>query len=259
MTFSVIIPAYNAAATLDRCLRSCMDQSYPALEIVVVDDASNDGTTDVALAHPSVRLIRLEHNKGVAHARNTGWAAASGDYIVFLDSDDVWHEDKLRILKERLEQDKAIDALFHSYTTEPFIKGVKPPVGPLRKLSFFSLLLRNKVQSSCICVARGLPFRFKETLRYCEDFDLVLNLAHHVSCWQLEARLTCLHHPQLYGTGLSSQHWNMRKGELRIYAGIWRYHLWLIPFIPLLLLFSLVKHVRKKWQLYTGTALLREQ
>jgi len=96
-TVSVIIPAYNRNATIGRAVASALDQSYEVLEVLVVDDGSDD---DVATAigeidDPRVRVIRHAKNRGPAAARNTGIRAARGGLIAFLDSDDAWLPRKL--------------------------------------------------------------------------------------------------------------------------------------------------------------------
>ncbi|MER8826728.1 glycosyltransferase [Mesorhizobium sp. M0938] len=95
---SVIIPAHNAQDTIDETLRSVRSQSYPALEIIVVDDGSRDETAAIARCHaeidPRVRLIE-QANAGVAAARNTGWRAARSDLIAFVDADDLWAPTKI--------------------------------------------------------------------------------------------------------------------------------------------------------------------
>ena len=96
---SVVIPCYNQARFLGEAIRSVLCQGYTDLEIIVVDDGSEDGTEEVASGYakedPRVRLIRQE-NRGLAAARNRGLAEAGGEYVVFLDSDD-------RLVSEALE------------------------------------------------------------------------------------------------------------------------------------------------------------
>jgi glycosyltransferase involved in cell wall biosynthesis len=94
---SAIIPAHDAAATLARAIESVLAQTVPPDEIIVVDDGSNDATSDIAQSYAvrGVRNIRLNRQKGASAARNAGIAAASGDVIAFLDSDDEWLTDKL--------------------------------------------------------------------------------------------------------------------------------------------------------------------
>jgi teichuronic acid biosynthesis glycosyltransferase TuaG len=98
---SVVMPAYNATATLEASMRSALAQTHADVELLVVDDCSTDGTWDVvqrlAAEDPRVVPIRQPRNAGVAAARNAGIEAATGRYIAFLDSDDRWYPDKLAI------------------------------------------------------------------------------------------------------------------------------------------------------------------
>lgn len=95
---SVVVPAYDAAATIDVTLRSVRAQTYNHLEIIVVDDGSKDETAEIVQQHIAldarVRLIR-QPNGGVASARNAGILDAHGDYIAPIDADDVWAPDKI--------------------------------------------------------------------------------------------------------------------------------------------------------------------
>jgi glycosyltransferase involved in cell wall biosynthesis len=96
---SVIVPAYNAAATIDETLLSVRTQSHSSLQIIVVDDGSVDSTARIVERHAQadarVALIRHPTNKGVAAARNTAIAAAKGDLIAPIDADDLWHPLKI--------------------------------------------------------------------------------------------------------------------------------------------------------------------
>ena len=87
MRFSIIIPAYNAEAYLQRCLDSIFSQEFTDYEVIVIDDGSIDGTATLLEGYPQVKVIHQE-NQGMATARNRGLDAAQGDYILFVDSDD---------------------------------------------------------------------------------------------------------------------------------------------------------------------------
>jgi glycosyltransferase involved in cell wall biosynthesis len=95
---SVVIPAYNAAATLDATQRSVRAQQHDHLEIIVVDDGSTDETFAIASEHaaadPRVQVLQQE-NAGLAAARNAGWRCARADLISFLDADDLWAPSKI--------------------------------------------------------------------------------------------------------------------------------------------------------------------
>jgi len=98
---SVVIPAYRARGTIDAAIASVLGQTVPPHEVIVVDDGSPDDVGDhVERHHPSVRVIR-QANQGCGAARNTGAAAATGDWLAFLDADDAWLPGKLaRQLRE---------------------------------------------------------------------------------------------------------------------------------------------------------------
>jgi glycosyltransferase involved in cell wall biosynthesis len=84
---SVVIPCYNYARFLDQAIQSALDQNYPAIEIVVVNDGSTDDPAAVVARFPMVQFVTQE-NRGLAAARNTGLAHCKGDLVVFLDADD---------------------------------------------------------------------------------------------------------------------------------------------------------------------------
>jgi len=102
MLVSVIIPVFNYAKYLKEAINSVFEQSYRPLEVIVVDDGSTDGSGEIACSFAQVRYIR-QQNQGVAVARNTGLAAARGELIAFLDADDSWLTDKLKIQAEYLK------------------------------------------------------------------------------------------------------------------------------------------------------------
>lgn len=114
-TFSVIIPAFNAAATLARAIDSVRGQSWPAHEIIVVDDGSQDATAEIARQFGChVHLIQ-QANAGVAVARNAGAAVATGDWLAFLDADDWYMPDRIRLHAEWIAEDTNLDCLTGDY------------------------------------------------------------------------------------------------------------------------------------------------
>ena len=107
-TISVIIPAYNYARYLAEAIDSALGQTYAPLEVIVVDDASTDDTPRVLAAYGQrIRAIR-QPNGGAGAARNTGIAAARGEYVAFLDADDVWLPRKLELQMALFDADPAL-------------------------------------------------------------------------------------------------------------------------------------------------------
>ena len=94
---SVVIPTYNRAHLIKRAIDSVLSQTYQDFELIIVDDGSNDNTEDIVknINDDRIRYIRHNKNKGSSAARNTGIENSKGEYIAFLDSDDVWLEKKL--------------------------------------------------------------------------------------------------------------------------------------------------------------------
>src|SRR5690348_2585807 len=112
---SVVIPAYNAARTIPATVRTVLDQTVADLEVIVVNDGSTDTTADVArsLDDGRVRVLSQE-NSGHAAARNAGLGAAFGQYVAFLDADDLWLPHKLERQLEVLKAHPDVRALSSS-------------------------------------------------------------------------------------------------------------------------------------------------
>lgn len=104
---SVVMPCYNAAPYVEEAIESVLGQSYPHVELIVVDDGSTDGSTDIlqqlAAAHPDRIGLIYQNRAGPFVARNQALARANGNYIAFLDADDSWRPDALRLLLDALE------------------------------------------------------------------------------------------------------------------------------------------------------------
>lgn len=107
---SVVIPAYNAGRFLADAIESVLAQTHRNLEIIVVDDGSTDDTATVARDY-DIRYIYQE-NAGVSGAMNTGFRAASGDYLASNDADDLWLPDKLAVQLEAFREEPVPDIVF---------------------------------------------------------------------------------------------------------------------------------------------------
>ncbi|MER6343338.1 bifunctional glycosyltransferase/CDP-glycerol:glycerophosphate glycerophosphotransferase [Streptomyces sp. NPDC001595] len=117
--FSVIVPAYQVQAYLHECLESVLSQSYPDLELIAVDDCSPDACGEIidefAARDARVRAVHLPRNGGLGPARNAGMEQATGDYLIFLDSDDTLTPDALRAIADRLKETGEPDVLVYDY------------------------------------------------------------------------------------------------------------------------------------------------
>jgi glycosyltransferase involved in cell wall biosynthesis len=114
---SVIVPVYNGAATLADCLRSIYKSSFSAYEVILINDASTDGSADVAASFPC-QFLELDSNSGPAKARNLGALKSSGRILFFLDADILIQKDTLQQIIEAFGGNPSVSALFGSYTKE---------------------------------------------------------------------------------------------------------------------------------------------
>src|SRR5689334_12259338 len=101
---SVVIPLFNKAATLDRCVKSALLQSWKQIEVIIVDDGSTDGSTDMLCTVSQDSRVRVfrKSNGGACSARNFGVSRASGSYIAFLDADDMFLRDHIEVAMRRI-------------------------------------------------------------------------------------------------------------------------------------------------------------
>lgn len=247
MKYSVVIAAYNASGTIRAALKSCLSQSLPAFEIIVVNDASTDDTAAIVQEFsPMVKLISFTQNKGVSAARNAGWEAASGDYVAFLDSDDIWHFEKLFWVNESLKSNPSVHFIAHQFSTERGLAEKKISSTFTKEISFSQLLWRNQIQGSCFVIKRETEQRFDESMRYCEDYDLALRCAYAQAILFINTPLSILSRPQQSQGGLSANKWAMRKGELYLFGKIGQLNPLLLLIVPILCLYSLAKHLWQK-------------
>ena len=178
---SVIIPSFNRAQLLPRALDSVIVQTRPAEEIIVIDDGSDDATSELIPAHyPQVRYLR-QVNRGVAAARNRGIDAARGEWLAFLDSDDAWLPHKLERQLGEIER-YPDSALVHS--DEIWIRRGKR-VNAMKKHAKSGGWIYRRCLPLCVISPSAAVIRksifasvglFDESLPVCEDYDLWLRL-----------------------------------------------------------------------------------
>ncbi len=178
---SVVIPTYNRCNRLAGAIDSVLQQTYAPLELIVVDDGSTDGTTDMLKGHgDGIRVIRQE-NRGVSGARNTGVRAAKGGLIALLDSDDRWLPGKL---EHQVAYFQSSPQAMICQTEEIWIRGGKR-VNPKKRHRKFSGMIFEKTLPLCLVSPSAVMMRaslfkevglFDEDLPACEDYDLWLRI-----------------------------------------------------------------------------------
>jgi glycosyltransferase involved in cell wall biosynthesis len=183
-TVSVVIPAYNCAATIEEAVATARAQTHRPLEIIVIDDASSDETLAklATIAGPDLVVLRNRRNAGGSAARNRGIEYARGDVIAFLDADDLWAPTKLELQLEMLNAASGPAFCFSavSFTNEYRERRISPRRAPKpgERLPEFMLKAGNLVQTSTLLVPRHLlgRCRFTDSLRRFQDIDFVLQL-----------------------------------------------------------------------------------
>ena len=245
--FSVIIPAYNAEQTIVRAIESVLAQTYKNYEIIVIDDASKDNTVSLLKTrYPSqVGLIKKVMNSGSSVSRNLGMDNASGDYVAFLDADDIWHKDKLALVNTILSANPVINLFYHPYTQENITDKLLPETITVFKLPFIKLLPANLIATSCAVIKNNPEFRFDPVMRYTEDYDLWLRIGYKYKLYFVSIPLTRIFRPFTSEGGISSNRWKMRKGEMRAYRKLLKLNPLFLLLLPVLWLSSLGKHLVK--------------
>jgi glycosyltransferase involved in cell wall biosynthesis len=178
---SVIIPSFNRKQDVVLAVDSVLSQTYPHVEVIVVDDASSDGTYEWLRKHyPQVKLIRNETGKGGAVARNQGAEAASGEYVAFLDSDDLWLPEHLE--KKIAKWTPAVDGMYCAFINQDSAGSrttVKFDSQGLRKGNLGSMVLGNQrfdARTSTFIFRKDafLKVMFDPKMRKHQDWDLAI-------------------------------------------------------------------------------------
>lgn len=187
---SVVIPTYNRAYFLREAIESALDQDYFAerslpdmFELLVVDDGSTDNTREIVESFGRRVKYYCQEHKGVSAARNLGLNLARGNCIAFLDSDDLWKKEKIRIQMNFME---TFPQAMACYTEEIWIRrGIR--LNPKKKHKKYSGWIFDKVLSLCLISLSSALFRsevfdeigdFDEALPACEDYDFGIRFAH---------------------------------------------------------------------------------
>jgi len=220
----VVIPCYNQARFLGEAIESVLAQSYPHFEIVVVDDGSRDGTSEVAARYPNVRCVR-QPNLGLAAARNSGLRRSESEYVVFLDADD-------RLLPEALEaglecfdvhpECAFVSGRFRFIAADGSLRKEYTP--PHVKDHYLALLRRNYIAMHATVMYRRAVFEvvggFEDSLKACEDYDLYLRIAR---------KLPICHHDRLvaeyrlHDANMRRNAGLMLKSALTVLRTQWKY------------------------------------
>ena len=219
---SIIIPAYNSEKYIAETLTSVLSQAYRPIEIIVVDDGSTDKTakilkgcqTDKTNESSEINLTYIyQQNSGPSKARNTGIKAAKGEYIAFLDADDLWTKTKLEKQVNYMTNNSDVSLVFGDMSVfdskgiiidSSFKKYGYPQCDEGRKVlnAFENLLERNYISTGTVFLKKGCFNKagyFDESIRHGEDYDLWLrvSLMYEIGCIPEVLRLKRMHDSNL--------------------------------------------------------------
>ncbi len=176
---SVVIPAYNASAWVAEAIESVLAQTVPPYEIIAVDDGSTDDTRDVLAKYGDRVKVVTQQNQGVAAARNHAARVSSGDWIAYLDADDVWHPRKLELQTEAIRQRPDVGLLGTRAGDVHGVGTAVERVPSLAPLEWTQLAVKNHFTASSVIVRRellDLVGGFDTELHGPEDYDLWLRV-----------------------------------------------------------------------------------
>lgn len=188
---SVVLPAYNAALFIQQTIASITAQSFGDFEIIVVDDGSVDATSEIAAAQDSRVRIVQQHNQGIAVARNVGISHARGEWIAFMDHDDLWHPQKLKAQCEVLGTDPGCAIVYGEFLRwDP----LTPPNFPDKEIDITRVvadlsgfILPQLVRTNWVLLSTAMIRRnvfetvglFDPAMPPADDWDLMIRAAEH--------------------------------------------------------------------------------
>lgn len=177
---SIVMPAYNAAATISDAIKSVQAQTYADWELLITDDCSSDDTativTAIAATDPRVKLLQHTQNKRAFGARNTSIAAATGRYLAFLDSDDLWTPNKLAdsLAFMRTHESAFTFTAFTRFDIDPTV--IDSHVHVPAHVTYWSLLGDNVIATSTVLIDRDRHPTIVMPESYYDDFACWLSL-----------------------------------------------------------------------------------
>jgi len=196
---SVIIPTHNRQAFIGEAVRSALEQTYKPMEVIVVDDGSTDNTREVISHFDHAITYIYQERTERSKARNAGFKHSRGEYIAFLDSDDVWERHKVERQVAILDAEPDVGVVYTGMSyLDTYGRTIKGPISEKRSeavgQSLYEILMTENIvgSPSTVMVRRGCLAKaglFDETMRSCEDLDLWRRLAEHYRFYRISEPL----------------------------------------------------------------------
>jgi glycosyltransferase involved in cell wall biosynthesis len=228
---SIVIPAYNVAAYVGETLDSVFAQTFTDFEVIIVNDGSPDTQDFERALEPYLDRVRnlKQENRGASAARNKGLHAASGEFVAFLDADDLWLPDyleqQLRFIREHDVDFVCADAIVFGGLTvdeKTYMEALMENAPPIGAVTFLGLVSAEQSLITSGIVARREPILnvgvFDEELRNAQDYDLWLRLARHGTRMAYQRKVLLRY--RRHDDSLSGSAINIHRRELRVYDKI---------------------------------------
>ena len=258
---SVVIPTYNSENVLERAVKSVLSQILLPKEIIIVDDCSTSPNSKAIIKNISkkysniclIKIVFFEKNLGPGSARNAGMNIATGKYIAFLDSDDIWHPQKIYMQYNFMKNNP--DVFFTSHPL--YLVDCNDEIEfntrlynynelKLYKLDPIKLLYRHCDDGTvCVMIKNDSNYRFMNEKRYSEDYLLWQTILFRNKGVYLNLPLSAVFKPTYGVAGLSSNLWRMEKGELETYKKLREYNFINLAYYLSACLFSIIKFLRR--------------
>ncbi|CAM8320064.1 glycosyltransferase family 2 protein [Candidatus Methylopumilus planktonicus] len=235
LPISVIIPCYNCSASIDRAIKSVMEQIALPSEIILIDDCSDDSLLTIKAIRNyqkkyknlNIVILQMASNKGPANARNEAWNHATQPYLAFLDADDAWHPKKLSIQYAWMKKHPEVFLTAHNSNhiehSESFLK-IGTRIDFL-KVNLLKLLFFNYFPTRSVMLKRNIKYRFLPDKKYAEDYLLWLSIAldgHPV--YYLDQQLSYSFKNDFGDSGLTSDLFKTHRGVIDTYRQLLNQH-----------------------------------
>ena len=211
----IAIPTINEENNL-KVLIPDLRNLFPNAYIVIIDDGSTDDSVEIlSLYQEQIKLIKTS-NKGAAAARNLGISIAKGEFIAFLDADDVWHPQKLEIQVREMQKNGSFVMSCHEriVSTSHIFPSFDETKVSTRELSLNDFIIKNRCSTPTVMVRKSINERYQNDKRHAEDYLLWMEIiANHGNALFINSPLTSCTNSIYGGSGLSGSFKAMQKGE----------------------------------------------
>ncbi len=252
---SVVIPVYNSEKSILSCLQSVLEQEYSEWEIIAINDGSTDDSAllieEFITNHPSCRIhLYTQVNQGVSMARNAGMEKATGEFIAFLDSDDIWERKKLTLQLNEFANNPKMDLLGANRDGIVHGRYFWLTFEKVTRITPKMLMFKNYLMTSSVIMKRKVLKTvkpFKKGMSHAEDLEFFFRICKQYNCYLLNESVvhSLDNKPEFGHSGLSADIWSVEKGELYVLRQGFKTNVLSAPEYGVASLYSWAKYIRR--------------